>query len=38
MKKTAPVHVNEGLRNAIIVIAIFGLIAIVTYLEWSGRI
>jgi len=36
MKKLQQIHVSEGVRNAIIVIAIFGTIAIVTYIEWSG--
>jgi hypothetical protein len=31
-------HVNEGLRNAIIVILIFGIIAAISYFEWSGRL
>lgn len=38
MKKTSPLHISEGVRNAIIVIAIFGTIAVITYLEWSGRL
>jgi len=31
-------HVNEGVRNTIIVIALFGMIALVTYLGWTGRL
>jgi hypothetical protein len=38
MKKSTPIHINEGLRNAIIVILIFGIIAIISYMEWAGRI
>ncbi len=40
MKKSTLVnfHISEGLRNAIVVIVIFGLIAFITYLEWSNKI
>ena len=40
MKKSTLVdfHINEGVRNAIIVLAIFGVIAFITYLEWSNKI
>ena len=40
MKKSTPIHfhVNEGVRNAIIVLAIFGIIAFITYLEWSNKL
>jgi hypothetical protein len=38
MKKSTQIHVSEGVRNAIIVLAIFGTIAVVTYLEWSGQL
>jgi hypothetical protein len=40
MKKSTPInsHLSEGVRNAIIVLAIFGLIAFITYLEWSNKI
>jgi hypothetical protein len=31
-------HVNEGLRNAVIVILIFGIIAAISYFEWAGRL
>jgi len=36
MKRFQQLHVSESVRNAIIVIAIFGTIAIVTYIEWGG--
>jgi hypothetical protein len=38
MKRSTPIQLSEGVRNAIIVIAIFGTIAIVTYLEWAGKL
>lgn len=31
-------HLNEGVRNAIIVFAIFSVIALVSYFEWKGRL
>jgi hypothetical protein len=31
-------HVNEGFRNAVIVILAFGIIALVSYLQWSGKL
>lgn len=31
-------HVNEDVRNAIIVIAIFSVIALISYLQWSGKL
>ncbi len=31
-------HISEGTRNAIIVVAIFSIIAIISYMEWKGRI
>jgi hypothetical protein len=31
-------HLNEGVRNAIIVIVLFGTIALVSYLQWSGKL
>jgi hypothetical protein len=31
------VTVNENLRNAGIVIALFALVALISYLEWRGR-
>lgn len=36
MKRFQHLHISEGVRNAIIVIALFGTIAIVTYIEWGG--
>jgi hypothetical protein len=36
MKRFTNLHVSESVRNTIIVLAIFGTIAIVTYIEWSG--
>jgi hypothetical protein len=38
MKKTSTLQFSEGLRNAIIVIAIFGLIAAISYYEWSSQL
>ncbi len=40
MKKSTLVdfHISEGVRNAIIVLAIFGVIAFITYMEWSNKI
>ena len=38
MKKTSTLQVSESLRNAIIVIAIFGIIAAISYYEWSGQL
>jgi hypothetical protein len=31
------VAINENLRNAAIVIALFALVALISYLEWRGR-
>jgi hypothetical protein len=37
MEKSTQSHeVNENLRNAIIVLLIFGVIAFISYLEWAG--
>jgi hypothetical protein len=30
-------HISESLRNAIIFILIFGLIATISYFEWQGK-
>lgn len=38
MKKTSTIHLSEGVRNTIIVIAIFGLIAAISYYEWAGQL
>ena len=37
-KSTLNFHLSEGVRNAIIVLAIFGIIAFITYLEWSNKL
>jgi hypothetical protein len=31
-------HFGEGVRNTLIFLLIFGLIALVTYMEWKGRL
>lgn len=31
-------HINDGLRNTLIFIFLFGIIALITYMEWAGRI
>ncbi|WP_255551664.1 hypothetical protein [Aridibaculum aurantiacum] len=31
-------HMSDGLRNTLIFIFIFGLIALITYLEWAGKL
>lgn len=38
MKKTSTLQVSESVRNAIIVEVIFGLIAAISYYEWSGQL
>ncbi|GEM_PF-1935385 len=40
MKKSTSTQssVSEGVRNMLVVIAIFGAIAFITYLEWSNRL
>ncbi len=35
-KSTQNFHISENLRNAIIVVLMFGLIAFISYLEWAG--
>jgi hypothetical protein len=30
--------INEGLRNALIVILVFGLIAAISYVEWADKL
>lgn len=38
MEKSTHPHVNEGIRNTVIVLIVFGLIALISYMEWSGRV
>jgi hypothetical protein len=37
MEKSTQPHVNENLRNAIIVLLVFGIIAFISYLEWANH-
>ena len=39
MKKEESVfHLNEGVRNTIIVVLIFGVIAAISYAEWKSKL
>jgi hypothetical protein len=38
MKKTSTLQLSEGIRNAIIVVTIFGIIAAISYYEWSSQL
>lgn len=37
-KETHDFQFTEGVRNAIIVFAIFSIIALISYFEWKGRL
>lgn len=31
-------HISDGVRNTLIFLFIFGIIALITYLEWAGKL